>query len=416
MKFYLNNLIIIVLSLLLSGCSVFESSSALLAPPELPGQKAELKKALSKYIPDNAKLLTPLNSEQHNNPILLVDLDDDHLEEAVVFYKSRQKPSLAEGVILKKKDGEWEKIADISGEGTVLHDLQLADFNGDGKKEIIAGFAYSEEAEDKGLLVFDLFSKKEPVLLLNEAYSYFLVDQFSDTNEVELVLINHNREQSNTISLYHFAQGQLKPLDQLELDPFINGYYKIQSGYISPNQKGLMFDVGVGAHSAATFVISVNEGRLFNVFPHIDLATFKASTSESKDTNGDGILEYAILEEPYMDEPLAYVDTPYITTYYQLNHDSEPEAIARNYINYQYRYRLNLPFEWGKVKIIVSHNEHQVEIIQAETDEVLFDIHITDKVTLPVDNWVKLGETSSYNYWTKTKDRSRWNLFEIIQK
>src|SRR5690606_24128328 len=342
----LHRLLISILAIFfITGCSFYEPNTSLMSQPKLPGTKAELKESLSKYIPNNADLLTPINSEK-NNPIMLVDLDGDGKEEAIVFYQSNVKTELAKGIILKNNNG-WEKVASIDGGGAVLVDLQFTDITNDNRKEIIAGFTYSEESTERGLLIYDIFSEETPKLLLDESYSHFLVDNFDEKEAQELILIKFDKGKFNTLLLYGQEKDTFVVRDRLELDPYINGYYNLISGKVSTTKNGIMLDASIGAHSATTYIIVVEENRLQNMYSQIAEKplndTFKIAAVKSEDINFDGILEYGTLIEPVLEKQLAYVDTPYITVYYQIGENDQTEIIDKLFIQYQLQYKISIP-------------------------------------------------------------------------
>lgn len=72
-------------------------------------------------------------------------------------------------------------------------------------------------------------------------------------------LIKFQRGTENLLSLYKMKDNNLSVIDGLKLDPYINGYVTLNSGKITPNEWGMMLDVGVGAHSGRTFIISVKK-------------------------------------------------------------------------------------------------------------------------------------------------------------
>lgn len=413
MKLLYKLLPLMVALVMMGGCSIFQANADLISPPQLPSAKEEIKTAVMNYVPDNAELQKPKNN-QESNPIELVDLDGDGDEEAIVFYKTQQQSDLVRGIVLKKHGG-WKKIADIDGEGTVLVDLAFADLNHDGKKEILAGFAYNKDSEDYGLLVYDVFSGKKPKVLLDKAYSFFLVDYFVSQESQNLVLIKFNKEQQNTVLLYRNKGDKLVESDRLGLDPYINGYDHVQSGRITKNTWGLMLDVGVGAHAAQTFVILVKDGKMKKLFHDFDDPTFKPSEVVSDDTNQDGILEFGVLEEPYMEEILSYADTPYITVYYQLDDKLEPKVVSKAFYDYEHHYKVDIPLDWPRVEIDQSEDRRYLEIKPAGTDVVYFDVYVTAKKQMSRDGWITLGETEDVVYLSKTAKKDKQNLFQLLE-
>lgn len=412
MKQFIKAIFLLVLFLYLAGCSLFESNTSLMSPPALPDAEEKILSALNQYVSSSAELLTPLNGEQSKS-IILEDLDGDGEEEAIVFYK--EGTGTIKGIVLAKKD-KWEKVTEISGEGKYLYDLVFFDMNEDGQKEIFMGTSYSKTEEgSRVLFVYDI--KKEPVLLLEESYSYFLVDQFGSTGSA-LGLIKFQRGTENLLSLYKMKDNNLSVIDGLKLDPYINGYVTLNSGKITPNEWGMMLDVGVGAHSGRTFIISVKKGKLKNVFSdeenesaNEEDPTFKASIVGSEDTNQDGILEYAVLEDPVAAD-YSHADMPYITVFYQLDEKREPQVVSKAFYNYTFGYKISIPLEWPAVKIKKTDDWKHVEMIQGDNEMVLFDVYVSEMKRM--DHWEKLEETDDYVYLSKTVTNENKHLFQLI--
>ncbi|TQS75395.1 VCBS repeat-containing protein [Ornithinibacillus gellani] len=412
MKRIINWLLLLGVMLLMAGCSFFETNTTLITPPQLPSDKDEIKQAITKSLPDHVELVAPVHSEESNANIL-IDLDNDGKEEAVVFYKTQHPSDPVRGMVFKNDHG-WKKISDIRGEGTILVDLDFADLNQDGKKEILAGFAYAEDSEDYGMLVYDVFSEAPSNVLLDKPYTTFLVDSFDTSNEDQLVLIKLNRGQRNTVSLYNYESESLVQVDDLELDPYINGYYHMESGRISKNKTGMMLDAGIGAHAAMTFVIHVAEGHMEDIFEVTEEnPTLKPSSVNSEDSNEDGILEFGVLEEPYMEEPLPYVDTPYITVHYQLSDKWKPKAVTKGFYNYDYSYKIDIPTDWPRLEIDQSEDRTHVELKPAGTDVVFFDVLVTNKEK-PSGDWQLLAKHGDYRYFSSTVDKDKKHLFQLI--
>ncbi|MBS4209301.1 hypothetical protein [Bacillus sp. FJAT-50079] len=397
----------------LSGCIRIQSNTSLMIPPELPGKEAEITAAFSTYLPKNAELLTPVNN-QINGPTLLVDLDGDGVDEAVLFYKTEDRTERLKGLILSYKNG-WKKLAEIDGIGTRLIDLQFADLSNDGKKEIIAGFAYSENSTEHGLLVYEIFSNHTPTLLLDSAYTGFLLDDFDHGGKDSLVLLKFDKGKQNTVFLYQYHDQHLQIMNQLELDPYINGYEEIISGQISQTKKGLMLDAGIGAHSATTFIIEVKGTHLLELFTDNKDLTYKASMVFSKDTNHDGILEFGMLEEPYMEEPLPYVETNYFTVYYQLDDQLNVNKTANYFINYEYNYQIEFPLDSPALEIRSSENRKYIEVLHPKTKEVLFDVFVSDMQLQSQSDWKKLAESNNLVYLTKTIDYDKSIQFTLLK-
>src|SRR5699024_7284760 len=161
------------------------------------------------------------------------------------------------------------------------------------------GFGYSEQTEQYGLLVYDIFSDATPELLFNDSYSNFVVDSFYPHQLKSLVIFQFKKAKNNTISLHHFENETLVQQDEISLDQFINGYEKVSSGLIAPHMTGLMVNTAFGAHSGSTMIFQIENNELIPLLINSDDSFMTEYPVYSADTNQDGILEYGILRPSY---------------------------------------------------------------------------------------------------------------------
>ncbi|MEW4221656.1 FG-GAP repeat domain-containing protein [Rossellomorea marisflavi] len=390
---------VVLILLICSGCSLFQSNSSLMKPPQLPVQQQELKQAISQYVPAQAEWLSPLDDGDTNH-IIERDLDGDGEEELIVFYRMPDKTAQMEGVILENLKGEWKKRTQFSDLGRELQKVEFADLDGDGKDEVLIGFSYSNESSDKALLVFNVSGDK-PEKLFESQYSAFFADDYNEDGRGELMLATLVPNQEHNVTLYSY-EDNMEKVDELKLDPYVYPYYHTAAGYVTPSVKGAVLDSSVGAHSSTSFIIGVKDGKLKEVKPkglkEEDL--FRATAANSIDTNDDGIIEIPVLVEGSEDKP--YVDMPFISEYYQLMDDGEARFVESTYENVNYQYTWKLPDSWPDVEIDTSGDRRYVKFISKEDGTVLYDIYAVEKdKVIPDEGWNELSESNQFIYLTK---------------
>ncbi|UTE78562.1 VCBS repeat-containing protein [Rossellomorea sp. KS-H15a] len=383
-----------------SGCSLFQSNSSLMKPPELPVEQQELKQAIQSFVPPQAEWLSP-NEDKTADTIQETDLDGDGEEELIVFYRLPEETSQMEGIVLENKEGKWTKVAGIKNIGRELMKVEASDLNGDGTKELLIGFSYAAEASDSALVVYDLEGKK-PHKLFESQYSAFFADDYNEDGKGELLLSSLIPNQEHTVSLYAFPKGKSEKVDELKLDPYVYPYYHSASGYVTPSVKGVIFDSTVGAHSSTSFIVGVKNKKLVELVPkEFKDQLFRATSANSEDKNGDGILEFPLLIEANPDKP--YVDMPFIHEYYQLSDDGQPQFTLRSYQNYPYQYELVLPEDWPDIIIEASDGRRYVKFLSKEDGSLLFDVYVADKDDKEsLEGWNVLMESNQFVYLTKS--------------
>lgn len=129
----------LLLVMMLSGCSFITDPVQLMKTPELSAEKESLRSIIEANRPENSTLIRA-NAEEDTNIIHFVDLDNDGVNEAVVFYETSEQNIGIHGMIFKKIGDAWEKQTTFDGEGKVLESLYFKDMTNDGHMDIVIGF------------------------------------------------------------------------------------------------------------------------------------------------------------------------------------------------------------------------------------------------------------------------------------
>jgi hypothetical protein len=400
--------------LLCSGCTLFQSNSSLMKPPELPVEQQELKQAIQQFTPAQAEWLSP-NEDESANKMTETDLDQDGQNELIVFYRLPDETAQMEGIILKNKKGKWTKMTGFKNLGRELQKVEVSDLNGDGTKEILIGFSYSAESADSALVIYDL-KDKQPAKLYESQYSAFFSEDYNGDGRGELLISSLIPNEEHKISLYTFDKDKQEKVDELSLDPYVYPYYHTASGFITPSVKGAIFDSSVGAHSSTSFMIGVEDMKLKDfVPPGFEDKLFRATSADSGDKNRDGIMEFPILIEGSPGKP--YVDMPFIHEYYQLSDEGRPQLTLSSYQNHHYQYELELPEEWPEIEIEASDGQRYVKFVSKEDGKVLFDLYVTDKdKKVSLEGWNILSESNQYLYGTKFSASEFRTYFHLLSE
>ncbi|MGE7673861.1 hypothetical protein ACQKMV_09825 [Lysinibacillus sp. NPDC094403] len=105
-------------------------------------QKEDLIKIVSRFMPSNASLLSPVNPSS-TLPIQLYDFDHDGQKEILFTFeiKAENQPSPSQfgSIVLKKHNSDWRKIWETKIQGVDLDFSGLVDITGDGTKEYLFG-------------------------------------------------------------------------------------------------------------------------------------------------------------------------------------------------------------------------------------------------------------------------------------
>lgn len=361
----------LLLLLVLSGCNFISDPKSMMETPQLSSDKASLISIIKGEL-KGGEIISPRDI-RNNSSIRTLDLNNDGVMEAVVFYETPEEAVRIHGMILQQQGDSWVLRARFDGEGQVLETFDLLDVTGDGKLDIIAGFSSGSEELQKGLTVYT-YDGEEVEKVLALPYSYFMVDDLNQDNQLDLTVINLKRDQLATVTTYQY-EDSFKELSHLELNDPVSEYYNAVSGNITPNLKGLILDASVGNHSAFSTVIVMKDGQLVNLLPSQDM-TLKGYPIMSGDVNNDGVLEIGMLEKPKGWEYISFDEIPWLFSYYQWDEAQGLKFMMQQYMDMSGRFYFNFPKEWrGTVTIDTKSNKNEhLWFVKVDTNETVAEI------------------------------------------
>lgn len=337
---------------LLTGCFGIGAGTPadLMAPPRLEVNQQVVKEVVQEKLLKDELLYTPLEPRDLS-AINFTDLDGDDKNEAVVFYKNSVNYRLG-AYVFRNEDETWRQVSKIESSGVDIAFGGFYDLTGDGKKEILVAWSADklDVFLDKFMTIYRYGETVEP--LYNDSYTEMAVGDFDRDGSVEVMLFNLIRSMNDPAStgeLLVYREGAFEILDRITLDPYINGYYNVLVGPASPDKTGIFLDMGIGAHSAATYLLVVENGEIQNVFNSPGSSfyskTAKAYAIESQDINGDGFIEIGTYEEPY-GNTRSMADTPWILNWHQWDGKDTLKPVLQNFLDAETHLRIDFPPEW----------------------------------------------------------------------
>lgn len=174
--------LLVSMASVLVQCDANKTPASMISSPlsTVENQNDNTIKMVNEFIPKNAKLTIP-NNLQGSNGIQSKDLNGDGKDEVVAFYKTNESSPKVGIIVLKQiNDSKWDKIYDTKSEEAYEVDyLKLADVDGDGKDDIVAGWTIS--GQTKGL---DILSLKDDGVkrIVSDYYSKIDVEDMADIN------------------------------------------------------------------------------------------------------------------------------------------------------------------------------------------------------------------------------------------
>ena len=317
----------------LSGCSAvdFFSADSLLRAPKLTGQNAALQQAFEEAAGPDAVLVSPLTGE-YRSAFIMEDCNGDGTEEAVVFYVNRGAENSVRMSLMASIDGQWRSVADISGNGSEVYQVEFCNIDREKNREIAVTWTVSDSKRDKTLSLYkidlpgvesgDAFNPLASV----QIFDYYVMDIDRDgQNELFYVYFDSTEEKSGVYARllkYSETDTVLYPVSEVRLDPRISNL--LAMGYDFFNGRYEFFvDCAAGENIFYTEIVQYEPDQYSLVaplkMPEDDPVALTRRSSQllSGDVNGDGLIEIPTeknLEESFVlnapdseSSPLRYI-------------------------------------------------------------------------------------------------------------
>lgn len=177
-----------------SGCSLnFFSVESLLAPPALSGDNGEVQAAFNRLTASKTVQLRTPSRGTYKSSFVLYDIDGDSENEAVVFYTDTSIDSSARIAFLDCVNGTWVIASDIKGAGSGVYSIDFADFNGDGKFEVVVAWSTFENKTSRTVTVYTLSVGETGTVglktVLNEYYTACHIADFNNDGKDDFIVV-----------------------------------------------------------------------------------------------------------------------------------------------------------------------------------------------------------------------------------
>lgn len=362
---------LLLLSLITSGCGDMKTPSDLLQAPSQGSSDGNLTGIVRSFLPPNAHLTVPAQSES-GSAIQLQDLDQDGQDELIAFYKTDKTDYEINTLVLSQQEGKWSKLATLTGVGSELNYVSYTDVTADGAADLLLGYG-GGEGLTRELAVYSL---KGGTLteLIKQPYDQLIVGDLTGEGAQDIAVLQGiyttDTLRENHLQLLRLKGGTPQMLSDQKLD---GNVIQFQFTKAAPSRSAIVVDAAIGAHAAYTSVLIWENGQFTDIlatedYQRTSLASGKAlvltpparmpdtplgSNSlaikdyplDSTDVNGDGITEVGFLVPPAGTESLAPLATPFITRYYQWDGQSGLSLVQEQFDRWGFNFRL--PKSWA---------------------------------------------------------------------
>ncbi len=324
MKKIITLILVIAICLSLTSCNFnITSIESLMRPPKLSGESNLLQESFEKSVSDinGVVMKTPISGENRSS-YLFFDMEQDGVQEAVVFYAEPLSDTIAFANVFKYTDSGWKFISRINGKGEEVYEVNFSDINGDGIYEILLSWTSNVSVEkanssdfgsgNSRILTIYSCDGATTTLLKTETYTdlYFEDLNNDECDEVVLFKINlSDNEKRTTARILSFNNDySVKYENQLTLSGFleINNIVTDTVDKDNETHTRIFVDGSVSEIGIITEVIDVLHETFDVSLPLYEQnqsqqpQTLRDSRVYSQDIDGDGLVEIPTIEAlPY---------------------------------------------------------------------------------------------------------------------
>lgn len=296
-----------------SGCSslTFNSPENLVRPPKLSGADGELQKAFESAVSEKGEYILKYPSAgNYKSAFVRADCDNDGDSEAFVFYSLKTEEMAVYMYMLDYKNGEWNPVGEVPGEGNDIYSIEFCDLNADGISELLVGWSSIDSKANKKLGIYHSDNNggmmNYKVIGIEPYTAMYTVDIDADGHqEILTTLINSTSDTYTTeAKLLKMAKAQvnawqINPIGQANLYSGITAVNNIASCF-SGDIRYIYIDEAAGdSYLTEMLYWDAEQKTLVSALKIDPVSIAMCPTSRSlplvcQDIDGDGELEIPV--------------------------------------------------------------------------------------------------------------------------
>lgn len=453
MKFFKSTAILGFLMLSLTGCALGSES-----PEQLIDQKPiynennkKLYESVNRIVGSSASLLLPANL-QDVGKINKVDLDNNGIEEVIVFEKSKNLNTNESEVgffILNKKQDDYEKISKESISGESIEYANFYDLDNDGNKEIILAAKGQIKTTLYVYKYIDGEIKKSIEIKptwINDRYNLtdmkIEIGYINNDNKLDILMANYDSRNSRiyvSVINYDGINNGVELIDYVKFDNVKNiSELYITLGNIASQAKGstikgIVLDIPMTKESSYfTQMLYFEDDNLKKAFEDNDKSLMKSYYIPVEDINKDKVIDIPILNGSLNENTYTSKSSANISWYsWNGKKDSSSGLLftSQIYYNYEYNYKFFIQNNLAN-KIYVEQETNSDNVIfkfnyydeKEKGSKTLFtitahskNIVVDESKNINLQNQVgtTLKETDKYNFILTIVDTDQLNRLDL---
>ena len=282
--------------------TTFQPIDSLMRPPKVEGENLDIQLAFEEKVGTNYILKRPMKGS-HKSAYTFIDLTGDKNNEVIVFYSKADNLGIVRMNVLINTDGQWKSIADFQSVHNDIQEVDFADLNGDGNKEIIVGWTVLQDSNSKLLSVYEISRDVDTgriYPIYSEYYSMFKVVDIDNNNVDDILSIKYSAAAGSAeykASFLSYEENGINEINSFVLDKTLTSIGAISCDFIHDNTCTRIFVDGYKADSGmlTDCIIWNNRENSFERYlvsgESVSSLTSRTSTVFCKDINSDGYIE-----------------------------------------------------------------------------------------------------------------------------
>lgn len=404
---------ILILSLLLTGCSLPGGEADLmLTPPALSSGREALTKAIKSAIGESYELVYPQEGS-YRTGIISVDLTGDGITEAICFYRRLADGKLGLLVMKSESEGSWSILARSISPAASVGRVEFGDLTGDGVAEIIVGWHYLSETDGS----YEIYTMKEGKAVSCHSGLYTRFIMMGEAPLKLLVLSRNTATKAVTASLIGAVNGSVGVINTVAMSERSTDFLQLLSAKTSGGQPAVYIDQSLESGQTITEVLAVNDqGRLTNeLLNQTNNPTLRYTGVTSRDKENDGIPEIPTEEALPIYQRNGVEENLYLVHWNTFDGQTLT-PISHSFVDTTEKFTLTYPDGWyGKVTVERPADSERAFAFKTVEGEQLFTLRIyglseyTDEVSAA--GWRKLYEDSDHVYTVLLEEE---NALDIV--
>ncbi len=293
--------LLLCLCLLLSGCSVLDSSSLLMLP-EISPEQARLLQLVNAVTANSDWTTTAPSKGDDMATMNFVDFYGDGVEEAVCFFRNTAEMRLRISVYSNTGPAGYDELCTVETDGSAFDYVTYQDLDGDGSLEMAVFTRYGAEGI-YGAEVYRFRDNQGQRVNLGACSSYSLCDLTLDGLS-DIVLLRRGNDSAAAVGvedvdiaeLFSWVNGIATRMGQVSVMAGNPGTESVITGKLNPSMAGCIFDVQHTVPDGNVWVSNVLswDGEFVNLstqWLNSAMDTARSQKILCRDANFDGFLE-----------------------------------------------------------------------------------------------------------------------------